>query len=301
MNASSLFRLILLAAIWGGSFLFMRIGVPALGAVVTAFARVTLGAVGLVLLVKLMRLAWRFDGKFAACMILGVINAGIPFLLFCLAAKVLPAGYSAILNATAPLMGALIGYFAFGENMNRNKLGGLALGLFGVAVLTRTGPVEIGAGMLGGVLLCLLATACYGWSSFLARRWITQRGGLDSRLVAMSSQFGAVLVLLPFAGYQLLETPVVFSAVGPRVWLSMLALGFVCTSLAFVLYFRLIADIGPLKTLTVTFLIPAFGVLWGWLLLDETVTLAHLAGGALIAAALWLVMRPPQRLGAAGQ
>ncbi|GGY11902.1 DMT family transporter [Paludibacterium paludis] len=292
MHPASLARLIALAALWGGSFLFMRIAAPALDAVPTAFGRVLLGALGLLGLAAIMRIPLRFQGKFPAALALGVINSGIPFLMYAFAAKVLPAGYSAILNATTPLMGILIGVTAFGERLTAGKGGGVLVGLAGVAILTRTGPFEATNALISGVLACLVATACYGLAGFLTKRWISQRGGLDSRMVALGSQIGATLLLLPFAGWQMVAHPPEPGHIGGDVWIAMLALGLACTSFAYMLYFRLIADEGPMKALTVTFLIPPFGVLWGWRVLGEAVTAAHAAGGGLIALSLWLVLRP---------
>ena len=293
MNLPSLLRFLALAALWGGSFLFMRIAAPVWGAVPTAFGRVVLGAAGLMALLAVVRLRPAYQGKLGAALVLGVFNSGIPFLMFALAARVLPAGYSAILNATTPLMAVVIGALAFGERITAARVGGVLLGMVGVAVLAQAGPVALTAPVLGGIAACLVATACYGLSGFLTRRWITQRGGLDSRLVALGSQWGAVLALAPFALWEAAQRPAAaWLSAGPTVWGAMLALGLLCTSLAYVLYFRLIADVGPVKALTVTFLIPLFGVGWGWLVLGEVATLAHAAGGVLIALALWLVLRP---------
>jgi drug/metabolite transporter (DMT)-like permease len=292
MNTANLLRLFLLAALWGGSFLFMRIAAPVLGAVPTAFGRVVLGAVGLLGLIAVMKLPARFGDKFKATLMLGAINSGIPFLMFALAARSLPAGYSAILNATTPLMGVVIGVLAFGEQLTWSKAAGVFVGLVGVMVLTRAGPVALTAAALWGVAACLLATACYGLAGFLTKRWITQRGGLDSRIVALGSQLGAVLFLLPFAVWDAANHAVAWTDVGAQVWLSMLVLGLMCTSLAYVLHFKLIAEVGPMKALTVTFLIPLFGVLWGALVLGESATIAHAVGGGLIGVALWLMLRP---------
>ncbi|MCW5223625.1 DMT family transporter [Verminephrobacter aporrectodeae] len=295
MDFASLARLLLLAALWGASFLFMRIAAPVLGALPTAFGRETLGALGLFALIALLRTPLSFQGKFAATLVLGCINSGIPFLMYALAAQVLPVGYSAILNAMTPLMGVLIGAAAFGERITPAKAAGVLIGLAGVAVLTRAGPLEASAPVLWGLAACLLATACYGLAGFLTQRWITRRGGLDSCIVALGSQIGAMLLLLPFLAREALVHPFAWQDTPTRVWVSMLALGLLCTSLAYVLYFRLIADVGPLKALSVTFLIPLFGVLWGWLVLGERATPAHAMGGGLIAIALWLVLRPGPR------
>ncbi|WLH50499.1 DMT family transporter [Pseudomonas tolaasii] len=279
-----------LAAIWGASFLFMRIIAPEIGTVPTAFFRVSIAGAGLLVILTLMRVNWDFQGKFKTVLLLGVINSGIPATLYCVAAQVLPAGYSAIFNATTPLMGVLIGGLFFSERLTPSKIAGVCLGLFGVGVLTRAGPVAFDLELLTGALACLLATTCYGFAGFLARRWLDQRGGLDSRLAALGSMLGATLFLLPIFAYNAISHPPA-SWGGWQVWSSLLGLGLVCTAFAYILYFRLLTSIGPVKSMTVTFMIPPFGVLWGALLLDEPFSMAHVYGGVLIGGALWLVLR----------
>ena len=280
-----------LAAIWGASFLFMRIIAPELGAVPTAFFRVSIAAAGLLVILAVMRVKWDFQGKFKTVLLLGVINSGIPATMYSVAAQVLPAGYSAIFNATTPLMGVLIGGLFFSERLTPSKLAGVSLGLLGVGVLTRAGPVAFDLELLMGALACLVATTCYGSAGFLARRWLDQRGGLDSRLSALGSMLGATLFLLPLFAYSAIShQPASWG--GWPVWGSLLGLGLVCTALAYVLYFRLLTAIGPVRSMTTTFLIPPFGVLWGALLLGEPLSMAHLYGGLLIAGALWMVLRP---------
>ncbi|CAD5107748.1 DMT family transporter [Zestomonas carbonaria] len=291
MKPADLLRLFSLAAIWGASFLFMRMLVPEIGAVSTAFFRVLLSALGLLALLGLLRCHWDFRGMLGRTLVIGVVSSGIPFAMYALAARVLPAGYSAIFNATTPLMGALIGTLFYGEALSAAKGAGVLLGLAGVALLTGAGPVGIDAQVLLAALACLAATTCYGLSSFMTKRWVTDRGGLDSRLVALGSQLGATLCLLPLFAWQAPAMPLAPLA-EPSVWLALGALGLVCTAFAYIIFFRLLADIGPLRTLTVTFLIPPFGVLWGVLLLDESLSWAHLYGGLLIALALWLVLKP---------
>ncbi|MBB2495124.1 DMT family transporter [Aquipseudomonas ullengensis] len=290
MKPADLLRLLLLAAIWGASFLFMRIVVPVLGSLPTAFFRASLGALGLLAILLVLRPMWDFRGKFKACLVLGMINAGLPSVMYCLAAVVLPAGYSSIFNATTPLMGVLIGALFFSESMTPSKAAGVAIGLFGVAVLTRTGPVAFDLPLLLGAAACLVATICYGFAGFLTRSWIGPLG-LDNRLVAFASLVGASLFQLPLlAGSLAWKMPTNWG--GTEVWLSLVALGLVCTAYAYVLYFRLLTDIGPIKASTTTFLIPPFGVLWGALLLDEPLSWAYLPGCLLIGVALWLVVRP---------
>ncbi|UDM52178.1 DMT family transporter [Cupriavidus sp. MP-37] len=291
MKPLDLFRLLALAALWGASFLFIRIGAPVLGPVPTAFVRVLIGALTLAACLPLLGLRWDMQGKWPAVLALGVVNSGIPFAMYAVAALWLPAGYSAVFNAMTPLMGVVIGAIAFAEPLTRAKAMGVMLGVAGVAVLTRTGPVVFSAEVLLGALACLVATACYGLSGFLARRWITQRGGLDSRLVAAGSLVGAAVFLLPFCIAALWRHNTL-PAAGAGVWAAMLGLGTLCTALAYILYYRLIADLGPVRSLTVTFLIPPFGIVWGALFLGEALSWAHAAGGALIGLAVWLVLRP---------
>ncbi|MBC8651009.1 EamA family transporter [Pseudomonas sp. MTM4] len=290
MRPFDFLRLLSLAAIWGASFLFMRIIAPELGTFPTAFFRVLFACIGLLGILAMMRIRWDFRGKLKLCLVLGMINSGIPFAFYALAAQLLPTGYSAIFNATTPMMGVIIGALFFAEELTTTKVIGVLCGLSGVALLTRTGPVAFDANLLIGALACLGATACYGFGGFLTRRWINQHGGLNSELVAFGSQMGAALCLLPLFLISLLMAPPV-SWGGGTVWLSLIGLGVVCTAFAYILYFRLLADIGPVRTLTVTFIIPPFGVLWGALLLNEPLSWAYLYGGALIAVALWLVLK----------
>jgi drug/metabolite transporter (DMT)-like permease len=291
VNPVDIFRLLSLAAIWGASFLFMRIIAPVIGSIPTAFFRVSIAAAGLLVILGLMRISWDFKGKLKTVMLLGVINSGIPATLYSVAAQVLPAGYSSIFNATTPLMGVLIGGLFFHERLTGAKLGGVFLGLFGVGVLTRAGPVAFDMQLLMGAIACLLATTCYGFAGFLARRWLDQAGGLDSRLSALGSMLGATLFLLPLFGYSVISQPPA-SWGGWSVWLSLLGLGLGCTAFAYIIYFRLLSSIGPVKSMTTTFLIPLFGVLWGGLFLDEPLSMAHVYGGVLIAVALWMVLKP---------
>ncbi|AFM33861.1 MULTISPECIES: DMT family transporter [Stutzerimonas stutzeri subgroup] len=290
MRPLDMFRLLALAAIWGASFLFLRIIAPVLGTFPTAFFRVLLATAGLLVILLLLRTRWDFRGKLGLCLVLGVINSGLPFALYSVAAQLVPAGYSAIFNATTPMMGVLIGALFFAEELTLAKIIGVFSGLGGVALLMRIGPVPFDTELLLGALACLGATACYGFGGFLTRRWINQGEGLDSEVVAFGSQLGAALCLLPLFGLSLLNAPPVNWGDSP-VWLSLLGLGLVCTAFAYILYFRLLADIGPVKTLTVTFLIPPFGVLWGVIFLDEPLSWAYVQGGALIALALWLILR----------
>lgn len=294
MRTSDYFRLLFLAATWGASFIFMKIAAPQFGAINTAFLRVFFGFVGLGIMLLAMRSSFRFENKFKLSLILGAINSGLPFLMYCLAAKWLPAGYSAIVNATTPLMGAVIGFTFFSEKLTVRKWGGVVLGLLGIVVITTVGETNSTGYMIAGILACLVATACYGVAGFLTRRWISERGGLDPKMVAFGSQIGATLFLLPFFGWSMGTKPVDNWLQGD-IWFSVLALGLVCTALAYIVYFKLIADIGPLRSMTVTFLIPPFAVLWGYLVLGETINQGFILGALIVGVAVWMIVSPGKK------
>ncbi|QIT28762.1 DMT family transporter [Raoultella terrigena] len=291
MRIADYIRLIVLAAIWGASFLFMRIASPEFGAINTAFLRVLFGLLGLAVIIFVLKSSYNFEGKFKSSLILGVINSGLPFFMYCLAARWLPAGYSAVLNATTPLMGALIGFAFFSEKLTARKWGGVVLGLVGIMVITTIGESQSTNETLAGVIACLVATGCYGIAGFLTRRWISNNGGLDPKVVAFGSQIGATLFLLPFFIWSSTTGPSINWLQG-NVWASVVAVGLICTAFAYILYFRLIADIGPLRSLTVTFLIPPFAVLWEYLALGETINEGFIIGAIIVCVSVWLVVSP---------
>ena len=180
-------RLLLLAALWGASFLFMRITTPAFGALNSAFLRVLFAAIALGLLLGVQGKWSGYQGKFTSTLQLGVINSGLPFLMYCLAAQWLPAGYSATLNATAPMMGVLIGALCFAEPLTLRKGGGAILGAIGVAVIARPTSGLSAALLLPGIGACLTATACYGLAGGAVGLSLPRRDGggrIDSRRAA---------------------------------------------------------------------------------------------------------------------
>ena len=295
MTLSSLIRLIALAALWGGSFLFMRIAVPHLGAVPTAVGRGLFSTLGLGAALFVLGYRPRLGSYLWPLLALGVINSGIPFLMYSLAAQVLPSGYSAIFNATTPLVATVVGALVFAEGITRARIAAVLLGIGGVAVLAQAGPLEITTAVLGGMAACFVATVCYAFSSFLTLRLVGANAPVDMRAAVFISQLGALLVLLPALLVHLFLHPQAMTelqAAPLLAWGNVALLGLLSTALAYVLYFRLITDEGPQKALTVTFIVPVFAVLWGWLLLGEPLSLAHAGGGGLIALSLWLVLRP---------
>jgi drug/metabolite transporter (DMT)-like permease len=282
MRISDLLRLLLLAAIWGASFLFMRILAPVLGALWTTEIRVALAFCALTAFLYLTRrtLALRANGRHY--LVIGLFNSALPFPLFAYAALTLPAGYSAIMNATTPLWGALLAVLALKERLTLRKIGGLLLGIGGVALLVRLGPAHMNMQSALAIAACLLAALSYAIAGIYSRK---KSGAIAAPLMATGSQGAAALLLLPLALCQPVTT-----SVTPLVVAVALALALLCTALAYLLFFRLIADVGATRALTVTFLIPLFALLWGTLFLHEAITPSMLAGCALVVLAMWLVL-----------
>jgi len=276
-------RLVALAAIWGASFIFTRVVAPSLGAIWTAESRVLLGGLAL--------LAWfRFAGFDAGLrrhwryyLAVGAVNSAIPFALYAYAAIHLPASLLSIVNATSPMFGMLFGALSGTERVTRRKLAGLALGAAGVALVAQPEGLQAGAAFYAPIAAALGACAGYGLTGVLVRRW---GRGVPARGVAAGQQLAAAAVLAPLLVLVPLPAPPTALVVG-----NVLAVALLASAVAFLIYFRLIADVGATRALTVTFLIPAFGVLWGWLFLGEALPAGMLGGGVLIVAGTILVTR----------
>lgn len=268
----------LLGAIWGAAFLFTRISAPVIGPVATADGRMLVGGLALAAWFALAGLDAQWRRWWPHYLAVGILTSGLPFLLFSYAAMTQPAGLLSVLNATSPMWGAVMAALLLGERLTARRAAGFALGVAGVALVTRPGP---GAAL---DVLPSAAAVCYGIAGIYMKRWAS---GVPSRGMALGSQIGAGVLFLPLNAVW----PPATLTPPPLVVLSVLALGLVCGAVAYLLYFRLINDIGPTGALTVTYLVPVFGVAWGVIFLGETVSAGMLAGGALVIAGTVLVLR----------
>jgi drug/metabolite transporter (DMT)-like permease len=259
---------LLLAAIWGSSFLFMRLAVVEFGPLPTAAVRVAVAAAFLFPLLWLRGLAPQLRRHWKPVFLIGVLNSGIPFAFFSFALLSITTGLSAILNATVPLFGAVIAWLWLKDRPTGSRVLGLAIGFAGVALLAwdKASFKPDASGLAPGwaVLACLVATLCYAVAANATKRYLS---GLPPLVTATGSQVGATLgLVLPALWFWPAHMPSV------RAWLSLVAVGVLCTGIAYVLYFRLIEQAGPARALAVTFLVPVFAVFYGVLLLGETVT-----------------------------
>lgn len=270
----------LLGALWGGSFLFMRIAVPEFGPLALVWVRVALAALVLWPLLALRDQTAVLREHWKAIAAVGIVNSALPFLAFNVAALTLPAGTMAILNATAPMWALLVAWLWLGEPPALARVAGVALGVAGVATLVGGSTGSSGAAAAGGtataigIVICLAATLFYGLGVNLTRRYLD---GVAPLAVATGSQAAAAVVLTVPA---LWAWPGATPSAG--AWAAALALAVGCTALAYLLYFRLIAHAGPTSAVSVTLLIPAFAMAWGALFLGEVPSLAMWAGCALI-------------------
>lgn len=275
MNLSSFIRLLVLAAIWGGSLLFMRISAPVFGPMNLAEFRVGLAAIFLMMVAMFLRKPLNLRRYWRHYLVLGVFNAALPFMLFGFAALALTASVLSILNATAPIWGAVIGVVWMRQPLNGRTVLGLGLGVIGVALIVGLDHVAAQSGAGIAIVAVLMATFCYG----IATNYAKKVTGMDSFSNAHGSMWAASLFIVPTLPFTSMETTPDLGVV-----LAVIALGVVCTGVAFLLYFRLVQDIGGTSTLTVTFLIPVFGILWGHLFLDEVVTQNMILGSCIVIA-----------------
>jgi drug/metabolite transporter (DMT)-like permease len=280
MNPRTITYLILLGMIWGSSFLFQRIIVPVVGSGVTAAGRLVLAALvlGAILVATRRSLDWR--RRWRDYFIVGMVGAGLPFIFFAFAAHSLPAGYSAVLNATVPLFTVLIGW-ASGTRPSASKLAGVVVGVLGVITLARFGDVQLNWMTVAAFAGTLAASVLYAFNA----RMVKERfAGADPLVVAAGSMIGASLPLLPWGVYSI---PAQLPSLG--VVLALLALGVVCTGIAYALFYRLIQEAGSERAVTVTFLVPIFAQVWGAMFIGEPITWASAAGCLLVLFAVALI------------
>ena len=273
-----LIEFILLAAIWGSSFLFMRLGALEFGALPTAGLRVTIAAIFLLPLLLWRGLGPQLARHWKKTFFIGLLNSAIPFACFSFALLSISTGLSAILNATAPLFGAMVAWIWLKDRPHGLRILGLAIGFVGVALLAwgkaSFKPDASGLATGWALLACLLACLCYGISASYAKRYLN---GLPALVTATGSQLGATLGLaLPTLWFWPQRMP------GPTAWLALLAVGVLCTGVAYILFFRLIENVGPARSLTVTFVVPVFAMIYGGLFLGETVSFWMVICGLII-------------------
>ncbi|MFN3493690.1 MAG: DMT family transporter [Hydrogenophaga sp.] len=298
MSPTLIAEFFLLAALWGSSFLFMRLGAAEFGALPTAGLRVGLAALCLLPIFFLKEVRASFATRARHILFVGLLNSALPFALFAFAVVHISTGLTSILNATVPLSGALVAWLWLQERPDRSRLVGLLLGFAGVCLLVvgksgfdtsgRPGEADLWITLLA-MGAALLATLCYGLAASFTKRHLQ---GVHPLATATGSQLGATLGLAAPMVWYWPPQPVSATA-----WGAVAAVAVLCTAVAYILFFRIIAEAGPSKALTVTFLVPVFALAYGAVFLNETISVwmvlcgLVILSGTLLATGLWRLPR----------
>ncbi|MGS2719166.1 DMT family transporter [Paraglaciecola aestuariivivens] len=270
------FELVILSALWGASFLFMRTTTGEFGPVMLITLRTGIAALALLPFFIYAKLMPQVLTHWRAIFFVGLTNTAIPFCLLSYSAFSLGAGYASILNATAPMFGAIVGYFWLKDNLPHIGIFGLIIGFIGVVVLSlakNSGTIEAVNAWLP-IVAALCATFLYGLAACYTKKYLK---GVNALAIATGSQVFSVLSLFPLSLFFWPQ-----SNPSLESWGQVLVLGLLCTAVAYILYFRLIANIGAEKAITVAYLIPVFGVLWGIVFLQESLTVLMWLGASFI-------------------
>ncbi len=281
MKPKDLSALILLGAVWGFSFIFIRVGVPQLGPFFLMLLRVGLAVLALLPFAVALGRVPELRKRWRQFIVMGFLNAAVPFPLIAFAEITITASLAAILNSTTVLFSVLVAAAILGDSLTRRKLAGVVMGVVGVAVLVGLDPLPLSGPVLAAVGAMLLAAVFYALAGTYAKVTFS---GVRPLTLATGQQAGAAALLLPFA-----VATVPGEAPSAAAALSALGLAILCTAVAYLLYFTLIRNVGPTSTLTVTFLAPGFGVLFGVLLLGEPFGVGTALGLAIVLLSVALV------------
>ncbi len=281
MTVRFLVQLLLLSAIWGASFPFMLVAVTEFKPLALIEVRVLVGAILLAGILAARGDLGSLRGRWKQFLVLGAINSAIPFSLFAFAAKYLTAGTSSVLNSTAPLFAALVAFVWFRERLRIHQSIGLLLGFCGILILASS-KNAIGGNPLA-IVGGLIAAMLYGVAAHYSKRHLK---GCPPMAVAAGSLIAASLFLIPTLPFSLSA-----ESISLRAWACAIALGVLCTGVAYLLYFHMISTYGAARSMTVAYLIPVFGIVWGAIFLGEPITLTMLVGGGVVLAGTILVTR----------
>ncbi len=285
MKPKQVLLLTLLAAIWGGSFMLMRILSPAIGAIGTSFSRLFIAGLFFVAYYKIAGVSVDLKRDWKILAIVGVINSAVPFSLFAFAALYVPVSLSSIINSMSPMFGLIFAVLFLGDRMNLRQVGGIILGVVGVAVIS--GSRALPATTLGymSVLACLGGAICYGLGSAIVKKYTAH---IEPVVLAGLSQLFAGISLLPFVAAQKIDYHI-----DAKVIIAALLLSLICSGLAYMIYYSLIRSVGATKALTVTFLIPVFSMFWALLILGEAIYSTMIYGMLIVLLGTFLVLYQP--------
>ena len=281
MKNKDIGALFLLAALWGSSFLFMRISAPVLGPFMVIELRVLVAGLILLMYARLIKRDLKVRERWRKYLIIGAINAAIPFTLIATATLTLNASLASILNSTTPLFGTLVACGWLKEKLTLRKIIGIVSGICGVIILIGWSPIPFTPQVMLAASLSILAAISYGFAGTYAKKAFV---GVDSLSIAIGQQLGAAILLMPITAMKIPSGPV-----PAIVIVSMAGLALMCTAVAYIIYFYLINSIGPTKALTVTFLVPLFGTIWGIVFLSESISAGMVIGLVIILSSIFIM------------
>ena len=287
MRPADIVRLLALSAVWGGSFIFMRVLAPVLGPILTADLRVLIAGIALVGYFAIIKFDLQWRDYWKQYLIIGAFNSAIPFLCFSFAALYIPASLSVILNSTSPFFAALFSAFWLGERLSALRVVGILVGAAGVTLVVRMGVMDGGPMVALSIIACVVATICYGFSATYAKKF---NQGAKPKGIAAASQVFAGLLLLPFVPLSPSR-----GEISAMIVLGVVVFALLCSAVAYLLYYRLIEDLGPTRALTVAFLMPVFGMIWGKVILSEIISGSMIAGTAIILLGTSMVLKSGRR------
>ena len=274
MRSRDTLELLVLSALWGASFLFMRIAVPEFGPVVLAELRVAIASIFLLPILMMRADLTELRTHWKKLTTVGTVNSAIPFMLLPFSTLYLTGGFAAILNATSPLWAALIAWVWLSAKLDVSRITGLIIGFGGVVVLVWNKASFDLSGVSLAIIAAILASIFYGIGANYTKKYLQ---GVSPLAIATGSQLAAAVVLLPGAIALLPDGPI-----SVRAWAAVITMGVASTGFAYIIYFRLIANVGPASAITVTYLVPGFAVFWGAVVIDEKLTATMVIGCAII-------------------
>lgn len=281
MNLKHFLLLLLISAIWGGSFIFMKELSPVFGPVLTSSLRLLSASLFLFIVFFFQKYKINWKKNFKIFFILGLTNSAIPFTLYAYAALYISPSISVILNSTAPMFGAVFSYFIIKEKLSFKKILGLLLGTIGVGVISSITFSESSLELYISVFGCIAAAVLYGFSGVYVKKYA---GHIEAKELTLGSITISGITLLPFMVFSPITGTVTLGLIG-----MVIAFGVLCTAVAYLIYYYLLKEIGPVKALTVTYLMPVFGILFSYLFYSEVIKFNTLFGLLLILFGILLI------------
>jgi drug/metabolite transporter (DMT)-like permease len=274
MKFSDIVDLVALAAVWGASFLFMRIAAPEFGPIVLVEVRVFIAALFLLPIFLIRADVSELTSNWKKLAVLSVMNSAAPFFLLTFATLSITGGFAGILNATAPIWAAMIAWVWLSDRLDLSRIIGLLIGFAGVLLLVWNKVSLNFDGTTIAILAGILAAVLYAIGGNYTKK---NMSGMNPLAIATGSMIAAAVILFPIAVYLWPST-----MPSLRSWIAVIIMGIASTGVAYILYFRLIRNVGPAKAITVTYLIPAFAMLWGFIFINEKVTPIMIVGCSII-------------------